>query len=243
MQPNPFIDEIVSSIPGWLVRDAAYLTRFLLKAQESVTVGSVMEIGVYGGKYLSVLYEASRTDPSCRTVLGVDVFTSIPQSEVSKLVNSACGERDRLDLVAADSTKLTPNFVLERLKGLRPRFVSIDGLHTAAGVHSDLTLVEKLVAPSAIVAVDDFLNPLAIGVCNGVFSYFLTNTSGLVPLVYSSNKLYLCTRASRARYQTVIAEYATSHLFLPSVLDYNSRLERGREWVEQEILSQPILIM
>lgn len=243
MDPSRFIDETVKSIPGWLERDAAYLTRFLLKLQESVTVGSVMEIGVYGGKYLSVLYEGSKSDPSCKVVLGVDIFTAIPQHKVSDQLQSACGDIDRLTLLEADSTKLGADLLLERMKGLRPRFVSVDGLHTADGVSSDLALVEKLIGPSAIVAVDDFLNPLAIGVCNGVFSYFLRNTSALVPLVYSSNKLYLCTRGSRARYARALVDYAREHPFLATVKDYDSRSKKGPQWIEQEILSQPVIIM
>jgi Methyltransferase domain len=242
MQPDSFIDETVGSIPGWLSRDAAYLTRFLVEAQREVTVGSLMEIGVFGGKYLSVLYHSSKNDVGAN-VLGIDIFTAIPENDVSDRIRSACGDTDRLILWKADSTQLSADLVLDRMRGVRPRFVSVDGLHTAEGVHSDLALVEKVIGPAAIVAVDDFLNPLAIGVCNGVFSYFLRNTSSLVPLVYSSNKLYFCTRPYRMHYAKALAEYAQEHSFLPTVQDYNSRSNKGVQWIEQEILAKPVIIM
>jgi hypothetical protein len=243
MPANKFIDEDIQAIPGWLVRDAAYLTLWLLERQLGLASGPMMEIGVFGGKYLAVLYHGSRHDRLSSTVLGIDIYSDISRAAVTENMGAVCGDLSRLRLVETDSSRLSAEEVLASCTGQRPRFVSVDGSHLAQGVRSDLALVEKVIAEAGIVAVDDFLNPLAIGVCNGFYEYFLRAESDLVPLVYSANKLFMCTRQSHAHYRTGLDEYVDTHQFLPTVADYTARKPKGKAWVEQEILSQPVLII
>src|ERR1700722_1355912 len=167
MPPSRFIDESVENLPGWLVRDAAYLTFFIVEAQKRVTSGPLMEVGVYAGKYLSILYEASKSDPSANVILGIDVFTDVSEDTVASNIRSVSGDDSRLRLFRADSTSLQPNSVLDCFAGTRPRFISVDGLHTSEAVCSDLVLGEAIIATGGVIAVDDFLNPLAIGVSGG----------------------------------------------------------------------------
>jgi hypothetical protein len=240
---NPFIDSEIGKMPGWLDRDAAYLTSHLITQQSVVAKGPLVEIGVYGGRYLSVLYEYSKSDPDAAVILGIDVFTDISAAAVSANIHSVCGETKRLRLLQSDSRKLSAENVLAECQEVRPRFISVDGLHTSEGVASDLNLAERVVSTSGIVAVDDFLNPLAIGVSGGLYSYLLVQRGTLVPLLYSSNKLYLCTKESREFYVSIVLKYVHAYTFLPTVQDFNARSVRGPAWTHQEILGKPVLIL
>jgi hypothetical protein len=243
MLPNRFIDESVENLPGWLVRDAAYLTFFIADAQKEVTSGPLMEIGVYAGKYLSILYEASKNDPTANVILGIDVFTDVSEEAVASNIRTVCGDDSRLRLLRADSTSLQANSVLDCFAGTQPRFISIDGLHTSEAVCSDLILGEAIIARGGIIAVDDFLNPLAIGVCGGFYKFFLMSTGTLAPLAYGSNKLYLCDKESRGYYEEAIFRFVDDYDFIPAAKDFAMRKLRGRQWIEQEILSHKVLIL
>jgi Methyltransferase domain len=243
MESCHFIEESINDVPGWLVRDAAYLTFFLVDVQQRVSTGPLMEIGVYGGRYLSILYEASKSDSSARVILGIDIFTDISEDAVVSNIRTVCGDVSRLRLLRTDSTLLRGDGVLDSLLGMRPRFISIDGLHTSEAVCSDLLLAEAIIGASGIVALDDFLNPLAIGVCGGFYKFFMGSTGLLVPLAFGSNKLYLCTKASRGFYEEAIFRFARDYDFLPTTKDFAARQLRGRQWIEQEMLSHKVLIL
>ena len=77
------------------------------------------------------------------------------------------------------------------LLGADPRFISIDGSHECDDVFWDLRLAEDMLAPRGLVAVDDFMNMVAMGVNVGVHKFFATPRN-LAPFAYTSNKLFLC---------------------------------------------------
>src|SRR5271163_4670268 len=65
-----FIETKLPAIEGWLEPPAAQLTAFLLREQLSQAIaGPVLEIGVWRGKYLSVMFLCS-----VGKVIGVDIF-------------------------------------------------------------------------------------------------------------------------------------------------------------------------
>jgi hypothetical protein len=68
-----FLRRVVHNIPGWLQDFAAILTMDLLAYQERQKIaGSLLEIGVFQGRYFSVLLaSALRTDSR---LVGVDTF-------------------------------------------------------------------------------------------------------------------------------------------------------------------------
>jgi hypothetical protein len=243
MQSSQFIDENIEKVPGWLLRDAAYLTLYLIDIQSRITTGSLMEIGVYGGKYLSILYQGSRSDPSAKIVLGIDIYTDISEDDVTANIIAACGDSSRLRLLKADSTTLKAETLLDQFTGARPRFVSIDGSHISEHVCSDLCLAESIIGDCGIIALDDFLNPLAIGVSAGFYKFFMNSKETLVPLAYGSNKLYLCTKASKGYYEDAIFRFVMDYEFLPTAQDFTSRQLRGRQWIEQKIFANKLLIL
>ncbi|MCP5119937.1 MAG: hypothetical protein GY953_54765, partial [bacterium] len=79
-----FIGNQFSLIEGWCLDNAAYLTTALLNYQaRRQWPGGVVEIGVFRGKYLSVLYRKARARGA--KTLGVDVFEGCTSEAVFDL--------------------------------------------------------------------------------------------------------------------------------------------------------------
>jgi hypothetical protein len=246
MQLDPrdaqFIAETLPTIEGWLPDDAAILTSALIRWQQEIGVsGGVFEIGVFAGKYLSLLYHLTRqTD---HRVLGVDTFQWCPREKVEGNFNRVFVQPDRLVLWAEDSTRIAPVQVVERL-GCKPRFISVDGAHTAVAVLSDLMICEQILADGGIVAIDDVMNPHAFGVGEGAYRYFLNRDSqGLVPFAFGANKLYAAHHRDVKRCHEAAWEFTRSNPGLKVTDDFNKLLEKGRDWVQQDLFGFPVVIL
>jgi SAM-dependent methyltransferase len=245
MQIDPrdktFITGQLPSVEGWLIDDAAYLTSTLMRLQTKTGVtGSIFEIGVFAGKYLSLLYHLS-ADKRDR-VLGLDTFEWYPKAKVETKFATLFGKPARLTLQTGDSTKATPGDLLSIL-GSPARFISVDGAHTSAAVLHDLNLAERLLAPGGIVAIDDFLNPRAIGVSEGAYRYFLTREGrGLIPFAFCANKLFAAAPADAARFSKQTFQFADKNPTLSMSAEFKRLLSQGRHWVELELLGHPVLV-
>jgi len=79
---------------------------------------------------------------------------------------------------------------IERIES-KPRFISIDGSHMARDVLFDLNLAAEITSEAGIVAVDDFLNPMTLGVNEATARFMLDgNKDRLSPFCFCANKLY-----------------------------------------------------
>lgn len=75
--------------------------------------------------------------------------------------------------------------------GASARFASIDGSHEFDDVMWDLSVARDVLLPGGIVAVDDYLHPICLGV-TAATDRFLAQVIDLVPFAYVANKLFLC---------------------------------------------------
>jgi len=204
--PAPEIDlEAFRGIEGWMSDEAADLTRRLFRWQRALgTVTGVLELGVFKGKYLSLL--ASLAQGTGVPVVGVDAFTSrvgeqIPPPDrdyardaaIATIMAMAPGSAPPTLLVA-----LTTDIEAGTLQELSPSgysFISVDAGHLAADVAHDLALVELLLGKHTIVAADDAFNPQTPGVMEGLCRHFIGRPGGnLAPFAWAGNKLFLCHR-------------------------------------------------
>lgn len=198
-----FIAAYVEAIPGWLHPEAGILTAYLAGVQHRMQVmGPTLEIGVYKGKYLSVLYKTSHPDES---LVGVDLFIGSPNQEldvdgVRSNIAAACGDASRLKIIVANSMELTSGRVMEEAGGEPFRFISVDGGHTPDVVFHDLETACGALREGGIIAVDDIFNPLVPGVVEGVSEFFIRRKPALAPFAYCFNKLFLTTPAFHDRY-------------------------------------------
>jgi hypothetical protein len=93
-----------------------------------------------------------------------------------------------------------------------------------------------------VIAVDDFLNPLAIGVSEGAYRHFL-GSPGLKPFAYCQNKLFVCHSSDHSEYLSVAWEFAREHTDLESLQTFRANEAKGRHWVEQSLLGVKSLIL
>lgn len=125
----------------------------------------------------------------------------------SDLLAGAFGTLGNVALFQLDSTTLTADRVREDCGGA-PVFMSIDGSHEAGPVLSDMRLADAVLDAEGIVAMDDVLNPLALGVNEGVARYLSGPNPDLVPFAYAANKMFFC----RADIHAARLEEATAYL-------------------------------
>ena len=149
------VRETLSRIEGWLADAAAHFTAWLMMRQNAEgTAGSVLELGVYRGKYLALLYGCSA--PMARRVVGVDLFAGEDSrhnraaiAAVKDTMRSAWGDSDRLELIAADTLKLTATRLMDALAA-KAAFVSVDGGHEAIHLENDIDLAAQVLAPGVL---------------------------------------------------------------------------------------------
>ena len=236
-----FIAGPLENVNGWLLPGAAFLTARLMDFQTGRRIsGSIFEIGVFEAKYLALLH---RKRAAGEMVLGVDTFQWSQAEVAEKNVLAANGSVNDLKLLKQDSTTLAADTTLALL-GTRPRFVSIDGAHFAEPVRSDLMLAEAIIAEEGVVALDDFLNPVAIGVNEGFYKYaFATEQRKLVPFLYIENKLFLCNRHKHDTYFNFVLDMFDGDENFPAKERFLDLYNRGRHWVEHELVGTKLWVV
>jgi hypothetical protein len=189
LRPEDFLKTIVVQIPGWLEDVTALRTMDLLSWQEqSGIVGPLLEIGVYGGRYFSILARSAARQGS--RVVGIDTFQWISQDRVWQNLQPVRVDSSLIRFENCSSTDLDASDLIG-LCDHKPRFISVDGSHELNDVFHDLELVEAVLAPKGIAALDDFLNPLTLGV-NEAINLFFSTPRNLRPFAYIRNKLFIC---------------------------------------------------
>ena len=237
-----FIHTTFNQIDGWCRHEAAYLTCCLMASQKQAGLAQgVVEIGVWKGKYLSVLYHNARQYG--QPVVGIDEFVWLPREDAVNALEKAFGSLDGLKLIPGNSRHVTAADIFEMLGGLRASFISVDGDHAAPAVKSDLELASAALAPGGIMAIDDFMNPHAMSVSEAVYGYFFETQSSIRPFAYTGNKLFAADSAYHARYIEAVALFAEHHEHLPIVKEYNEFRAQGSYYVEQRILGSTVIVL
>jgi|SRR5271165_601898 len=237
-----FINTKFRDVEGWCWEQAALLTLWLLSAQAELGLGGpILEIGVFKGKYLSVLFQKARRN--AQRVLGIDTFQWAGRDEVLSTFTQMFGSIENLSLVAQDSSSLTAAQLIEMLGGKRAAFISVDGDHSASGVVSDLRLSKDSLEAGGIIAMDDFLNPKAITVSEGFYRFALEQgAQSVLPFAYCANKLFCADGSYVELYRQALWRFVEQMPNLPMVQEFNRQLTLGRLFVEQPLLDSNVLL-
>ncbi|KRA59229.1 hypothetical protein ASD79_11060 [Caulobacter sp. Root655] len=186
-----FLALIHDRIPGWLDDYVALRTMELMRWQSEKGVeGAALEIGIYAGLYFSVLLR--EVAPRGGMVLGLDTFERVDE-EVVRQNLAAVGLGTGFAFLRGPSVVHDVASLVLRLEG-PVRFISIDGSHLVEDVSHDLLISGALLAEGGIIACDDFLNPVRLGVSQAVNAH-LALGAGLVAFAYIQNKLFLCHKS------------------------------------------------
>jgi predicted O-methyltransferase YrrM len=237
---NAFLLNIVRNIPGWLLDYTALATMEILTFQEQSEIsGSLIEIGVFAGRYFSILFRSALKSDS--KIVGIDTFQHVDQDRVLSFLNSVSAEYGKLFLIKGPSSEWNARDLIAEL-GEPARFISIDGSHDKSDVFWDLRLAEAVISKEGVVAVDDFLNPNALGV-NEAVNEFFRQPRNLVPWAYLPNKLFLARPAWAYRYKTFLEEAVLRDEISAESYRFRENLQKGRHHVEVTLFSKEILII
>lgn len=200
-----------AAIDGWMTAEAADLTLHLAALQSARRqVTGVLELGVFKGKYLSLLAAlfADRRVP----VVGVDAFIVRIGEQVAPKYQKAVKEQIEETVARMTRGMVTPTLLVafthqleaQQLRAYCPpgySFISVDAGHEAHDVRNDLGLSETLMSEHAIIAADDVFNPQVPGVVEGLCQYFADHpNTDLRPFANCGNKLFLCRKAMHPIY-------------------------------------------
>ena len=233
-----FLESAVRNLPGWLEDYAALMTMRILRWQEkNVPSGPLFEIGVYQGRYFSLLIRSG--SKKGEIVIGLDTFQYVSEERVENLLATA-GFEGGYSFLKMFSTDVTANDLLSTL-GSKPRFISIDGSHEKEDVHWDLRLAEQLLSSHGIVSVDDFLNPVTLGVNDGVNAFF-SQPRSLEPVLFTSNKLFLSRPGQARLFREVIEEIIVSDKRELISLNFQAMLKLERHHVQQKLWGKSLLV-
>jgi hypothetical protein len=232
--------ETVSKIDGWLSRGAAIRSMDILEFQElNAICGPLLEIGVYKGKYFSVLLRSAiRTGDN---ILGIDTFGLASLDSVQRTFASTRVAHDRqISFWRRPSTSCTAGEIKAALGG-RPRFISIDGSHDVPDVFWDMRLAEELLGDGGVVALDDFLSPVTMGVNEAVFAFF-AQPRRFVPFAFIENKLFLSAREWSAQYRQMLEAKAMNDDIEQHSTEFRRLLAIDRNLVDQPLWNVPVLL-
>jgi predicted O-methyltransferase YrrM len=141
------IHDEVASVDGWLEpEDSMKLYELAYLAP-----GPFLEIGTYRGKSTTVLTSALRDAARQVEFYSLDIAPESLESARATLATRGLGRH--VTLVNGSVTAL-----FRALPAFRPRFVFLDGDHSAAGLGRDLATLEGRVPTGALLLFHDFLD-------------------------------------------------------------------------------------
>lgn len=204
-----FLKRVSDPLQGWLLPQAGIRTLDLLDWQAANGVrGGLLEIGVFAGKYFSLLLQSSIATQE--SILGVDTFQYVPLAHLMDLLGRTKLDIGRVQMIARPSSKVSAREIIRCLGG-RARFISVDGSHLKPDVLHDLYLSDKVLSEQGIVAADDAFNVLCLGVNEAVCEFLPRFKRRLVPFGVIPNKLLLCRPAMRDVYAKVLEDALLAH--------------------------------
>jgi hypothetical protein len=174
--------------------------------------GSVGEIGVHHGMFLSVL--GSFTAPD-QTIVAIDLFEAKQGENYDSSGNGSLGmvrsnmlslglNLGQLKFIIRNSLSLDPSEF--NVPGLAPfRVFSVDGGHSFETTINDVLLASKLIHEKGVIIVDDVGGVFAgwAGVTDALF-WFLNAQTEVAAFLILEGKVYLCLREEHATYLAAV---------------------------------------
>lgn len=212
---DKYIAEGYMSVPGMSSQFAAAITCGLLRIQTAAGItGPVVEVGAFEGRFLIALAKALAQG---EIVLGIDLF-DWPNPEVMDRCIANCDRHGvphgGRDIWKTDSRKLTPDALLARLGGKRPRLQHIDGEHSRQVLSNDLELATAVMDPAGLLVLDDMLHPGYPTLMVAVHEYLERHPEMCVlaiidrETIVAATKFVLCRKDWFKRYEdALLADY------------------------------------
>lgn len=171
---DPRIRGLLSDIDGWLADPAAIFTAHLMHVQTHRQVdGGVLELGVYRGKYLALLYLCSAE--AQRPVLGVDIFAGVANTSHNQ---------HAMEAVKRTILRATADLVEQMLKNFRNQRALHAVEHNVSQASGDIDRLRLMVADTLTLEPTALRDPLGgaaafISIDGGHEAVHLDNDLGL----------------------------------------------------------------
>jgi Methyltransferase domain len=198
-----FNTRIAPSVEGWLGDRIYQVVKAIGPIFEQLQItGDIAEIGVHHGLSFFLLMTLRSNGERC---VAIDLFDSQQQLNidrsgmgslpafVSHLEALLPTEVPHVTIVQRDSLSFSFREFGQLFASRGVKFFSVDGGHTVLHVVNDLSLVQEVLVPGGMVALDDFLGPHWPTVTEGFYRFMETRNRRMSPLLYFQNKLFLTT--------------------------------------------------
>jgi hypothetical protein len=234
MNAQDYLAKHFHSTEGWLWENAVYTTELLMVSQKDLGIeGANLEIGVWMGKYLGAIIALC---PG-REAYGVDVWLHDQMDQVARFLKEV-SPTTQVTLRRANTFDYDVDLLQDAVDKKPIAFASVDGSHEVLPVERDLLNVSQLLAAGGVIAIDDFLNPLTLGVTEGVMA-FLKGCVGIEPVCWVANKLFVTTAGWSELYQIRLRMWLEGGA---------ARLMLGKEsmdWAHHtsRLLGRPVLVL
>lgn len=215
---HSFNQSALESVEGWLTPQAALLSRLLVSEQRRLgMVTAVLELGVYRGKYLSLLAAAVG---ACVPIVGIDAFYSkvgVTMDETSlataiaaihNSIERVSGRPSTAVVVCSRSDEIEPCELLDiSRRGFS--FISVDAGPAAADRVAELSLCEEVLSDCGIVAISGVFCPTVPSEGEGTFAYFFEHPlTDFSPFATGGNKVFVCRREMHPAYYALSCKIA-----------------------------------
>lgn len=189
------------NITGSFWIDFVEIISFIDEYQKEKEIkGNVGEIGVYHGKSFIPLLNCCRED---EIAIAIDCFDDIQYN----YDNSGLGDKnimidnvntfsdfsiDKVHIVQADSTKMTPEDLMQG-KG-KYRIFSVDGAHTSDATYIDFKNSLESLVDGGVIIMDDYFNQEWPAVSEGVNRLTLREDNDIKMVFVGYNKTIFCNK-------------------------------------------------
>jgi hypothetical protein len=203
-----FNTHIYGHVEGWLGDRMCQIVNVIGTILDTNGVhGNIAEFGVHHGLFLFLLNILRNENEVC---FAIDVFDeqslnvdcsgrgslSVFLSHVETLMAS---ERYSFRVVQRDTMSFSTAEVVDLFGKNGVKFFSVDAGHTIQNACNDLALVQEVLAPGGIVALDDYMSVHWPGVTEGFYRFMSFQNRRLKPFLYFQNKLFLTTASEHGR--------------------------------------------
>jgi len=204
--------EVYGHVEGWLGHRMSQIIHPIGTILNTNNVhGNIAEFGVHHGLFLFLLNTLRNDDELC---FAIDVFDdqhlNVDGSGgdgrgslavfLSHIETLMAGQRRFFKIVQRDTMSFSTVEIVDLFGRNGVKFFSIDAGHTIQHACNDLSLVQEVLVPGGIVALDDYMSVHWPGVTEGFYRFMQSGNRRLKPFLFFQNKLFLTTVSEHDSY-------------------------------------------
>jgi predicted O-methyltransferase YrrM len=214
-----YLAEGYDAVPGMSSRLAAAVTAELLAFQsERGVIGSLVEIGVYRGRFFILLALAAQPGEACLAIDPFDWPDASALAEFQAQCRAHGVDMNCVHILPVASNALAAPLLTRSLRGFA-RFIHIDGDHSYAALRHDMAMAFDVLHDEGLVLLDDILHPLYPDLTTAARDELLANDAFVLLAVIdresfkSAAKFLICRRNMVEIYEGILIARLASRIY------------------------------